>query len=54
MFVPNWIAGPFYLFAFVLLVALRVGPEERMMLKRFGSEHETYRQASKCLIPELW
>jgi hypothetical protein len=25
MFVPNWIAGPFYLFAFVLLFALRLG-----------------------------
>ena len=54
LFVPNWLAGPLYLCAFVLLFALRVGPEERMMLERFGSEYETYMQTSKRLIPGVW
>jgi protein-S-isoprenylcysteine O-methyltransferase Ste14 len=54
LFVPNWIAGPFYLCAFVLLFALRLGPEERMMLDRFGSEYETYMQRSKRLFPGVW
>ena len=54
LFVPNWIAGPFYLCAFVLMFFLRVGPEERMMLERFGSDYETYMQASKRLIPGIW
>ena len=34
--VPNWITGPFEFFAFVLMFALRIGPEERMMLEHFG------------------
>jgi len=54
LFVPNWIAGPLYLCAFVLLFALRVGPEERMMLERFGSGYESYMQTSKRLIPGVW
>lgn len=52
--VPNWLAGPLYLCAFVLLFALRVGPEERMMLERFGGEYETYMQVSQRLIPGIW
>jgi protein-S-isoprenylcysteine O-methyltransferase Ste14 len=27
LFVPNWVAGPFELFAFALMFALRIGPE---------------------------
>jgi protein-S-isoprenylcysteine O-methyltransferase Ste14 len=54
LFVPNWIAGPFELFAFTLMFALRVGPEERMMRERFGSDYENYAKASKRLIPSIW
>ncbi len=54
LFVPNWIAGPFEFCAFVLMFALRVGPEERMMLQHFGSEYETYMKASQRLIPGVW
>jgi protein-S-isoprenylcysteine O-methyltransferase Ste14 len=54
LLVPNWMAGPFEFFAFVLLFALRIGPEERMMLDRFGDEYQTYAKTSKRLIPGVW
>jgi protein-S-isoprenylcysteine O-methyltransferase Ste14 len=54
LFVPNWIAGPFEFFAFLLMFALRVGPEERMMLARFGTDYENYMRRSKRLIPGIW
>jgi len=52
--VPNWLAGPGYLAAFVLLVALRLGPEERLMLETFGPTYEQYRSRTRRLIPGLW
>jgi protein-S-isoprenylcysteine O-methyltransferase Ste14 len=54
LFVPNWIAGPFEFFAFALMFALRLGPEERMMLERFGSDYEDYMKTSKRLVPGVW
>jgi protein-S-isoprenylcysteine O-methyltransferase Ste14 len=54
LFVPNWIAGPFELCAFTLMFFLRIGPEERMMLERFGGEYETYMRSSRRLIPAIW
>jgi protein-S-isoprenylcysteine O-methyltransferase Ste14 len=49
--VPNWVAGLSYMVAIVLLVALRLGPEERMMLETFGPQYETYRARTKRLVP---
>jgi protein-S-isoprenylcysteine O-methyltransferase Ste14 len=49
---PNWIAGPAYLFGFGLLYVLRVNAEERMMLDRFGAEYEDYRRRSGRLFPK--
>jgi protein-S-isoprenylcysteine O-methyltransferase Ste14 len=51
---PNWLAGPSYLVAFGLLFALRVGPEERMMLEEFGKDYEAYMARTKRLIPGAW
>lgn len=51
---PNWLAGPSYLVSILLLVPLRVGPEERMMLQTFGAEYESYRATTKRLIPGVW
>ena len=51
---PNWVAGPAYLVAVGALVALRIGPEERMMVERFGGEYEAYVLRSKRLVPEVW
>jgi protein-S-isoprenylcysteine O-methyltransferase Ste14 len=52
--VPNWVAGPSYGAAMVLLFALRLGPEERMMLEEFGSDYEAYVQRTKRLVPGIW
>ena len=51
---PNWLAGPSYGVAMILLFAFRVGPEERMMLEEFGKGYEVYRGATKRLVPGVW
>ncbi len=51
---PNWVAGPSYLVAMGLLVALRLGPEERMMREKFGSEYVAYCARTKRLFAGLW
>lgn len=51
---PNWVAGPSYLAAMLVLVALRLGPEERMMRERFGDEYAGYASRAKRLIPWIW
>jgi protein-S-isoprenylcysteine O-methyltransferase Ste14 len=52
--VPNWLIGPAYGVAMVLLVAFRLGPEERMMLEEFGDSYRTYTATTKRLIPGVW
>jgi protein-S-isoprenylcysteine O-methyltransferase Ste14 len=52
--VPNWIAGPSYLIALVILVAFRLGPEERMMRKKFGRDYDAYVSQTKRLVPGVW
>jgi protein-S-isoprenylcysteine O-methyltransferase Ste14 len=54
LMLPNWVAGPSYLVACAILVALRVGPEERMMLEEFGKGYETYLARTDRLFPGLW
>lgn len=51
---PNFVAGPAYLAATVALVALRVKPEERMMLETFGSEYQAYAARTAKFVPGLW
>lgn len=51
---PNWVAGPAYLLAVVLLISLRLSPEERMMREEFGQAYEEYMQRTKRLLPGLW
>ena len=52
--VPNWIVGPSYLVAMVLLFALRLGPEERLMEDEFGESYRDYVKRTKRLIPGIW
>ena len=52
--IPNWIAGPCYAAAMLLLVALRLGPEETLMRDRFKDEYDTYVSRTKRLIPGVW
>lgn len=51
---PNFVAGPSYGVAMVLLVALRLGPEERMMLEEFGEGYSQYMARTKRLVPGVW
>ena len=51
---PNWLAGPSYGVALLVLVACRLGPEEQMMRKRFGEAYDAYRARTKRLIPGLF
>ena len=51
---PNYVAGPSYGVAMVLLVAFRLGPEERMMIEEFGERYAAYRARTKRLVPGLW
>jgi protein-S-isoprenylcysteine O-methyltransferase Ste14 len=52
--VPNWFAGPSYLVALLLLVVVRVGPEERMMRERFGGAWDAYAARTKRILPGVW
>jgi protein-S-isoprenylcysteine O-methyltransferase Ste14 len=51
---PNWVAGPSYLVVMVLLILARVGPEERLMLQRFGADYAAYQERTARLIPRVW
>lgn len=51
---PNYVAGPSYGVTMALLVALRIGPEERMMLEEFGKDYQEYRARTKRLVPGIW
>jgi protein-S-isoprenylcysteine O-methyltransferase Ste14 len=51
---PNWLVGPSYGAAMALLIALRLGPEERMMREEFGKEYEAYMLKTKRLVPGVW
>jgi protein-S-isoprenylcysteine O-methyltransferase Ste14 len=51
---PNWLAGPSYGVAMLLLVALRLRAEERMMHEQFGKDYEAYRGRTWRLIPGVW
>ena len=54
LLLPNWVAGPSYAIAMLLIFAFRLGPEERMMLEEFGGDYEAYRTRTKRLVPGVW
>jgi protein-S-isoprenylcysteine O-methyltransferase Ste14 len=49
----NWIAGPAGFVAFLALYCVRVGPEERMLSKRFGPEWDNHVRRTGRLLPRL-
>jgi protein-S-isoprenylcysteine O-methyltransferase Ste14 len=51
---PNWLVGPSYGVAMVLIFAFRMVPEERMLLEEFGKDYKAYKAKSKRLIPGVW
>ena len=52
--VPNWVAGPSNLLAFAILLALRVRPEEEMMVQQFGDQYADYTARTNRLVPRIW
>ena len=52
--IPNWVAGFSNLIAFALLLALRLGAEEKMMAEQFGDEYAAYSSRTKRLVPGVW
>ncbi len=52
--VPNWVVGPSYVVAMLLMCGLRVGPEEKLMRDEFNGEYEVYASRTKRLIPGVW
>lgn len=52
--VPNWVAGPSCGVAMIILFALRVVVEERLMLEHFGKDYEMYMARTKRFVPGIW
>jgi protein-S-isoprenylcysteine O-methyltransferase Ste14 len=52
--VPNWVVGPSYAVAMLLLCALRLGPEEELMREKFKGEYEVYASRTKRFVPGVW
>ena len=54
LLLENWFAGWPFLVTFVLLYALRVPREERMMLEQFGDEYRNYMAQTGGMTPRFW
>jgi protein-S-isoprenylcysteine O-methyltransferase Ste14 len=53
LLLSNWLAGPSFLLAFLLMFVLRIGGEEQMMLEKFGEAYADYANRTDRLIPHL-
>jgi protein-S-isoprenylcysteine O-methyltransferase Ste14 len=49
----NWLVGVIYLLPLTLMVAMRIGLEEKMMLERFGEPYRQYMERTGRLLPRL-
>jgi protein-S-isoprenylcysteine O-methyltransferase Ste14 len=54
LLLPNWLAGPSCLVAFLLMLAFRLGPEEQMMRDKFGDDYLAYVRRTKRLVAGVW
>lgn len=54
LLLANWIAGPSFLIAAMLLLAVRLPAEERTMATEFGEAYRDYAGRTKRLIPGVW
>jgi protein-S-isoprenylcysteine O-methyltransferase Ste14 len=53
MLLQNWLAGPSFFVASILLYIRRIPREEEMMIKEFGKEYEDYMEKTGRLLPKL-
>ena len=49
----NWFVGGLYLVIAILMYLDRVGPEEQMMIDRFGDEYRRYMEKTGRLVPSV-
>ena len=54
LLLPNWLVGPSCLFAFLLMLTLRLEREEDMMREKFGDSYVAYMGKTKRLISSVW
>jgi protein-S-isoprenylcysteine O-methyltransferase Ste14 len=54
LILPNYVAGLSSGVTMALLVALRMRPEERMMLEEFRNDYQEYMAVTKRLVPGIW
>ena len=52
--IPNWVAGFTNMIALAVLIALRLGAEEKMMAEQFGDEYAAYSARTKRFVPGVW
>ena len=52
--IPNWVAGFSNVTALAVLLALRLGAEEKMMAGQFGDEYAAYSARTKRFVPGIW
>jgi protein-S-isoprenylcysteine O-methyltransferase Ste14 len=53
LLLPNWLAGPGGLLAFLAFYLVRVPQEERMMLEHFGESYCAYSAQTGRVVPRL-
>lgn len=54
LLLPNWIAGPAALVAWVALFSVRIPREEAMMIEAFGEEYRAYMARTARLVPGVF
>jgi protein-S-isoprenylcysteine O-methyltransferase Ste14 len=53
LLLQNWIAGLGGFISFLPMYLLRVGPEEQMMMDKFGDEYRRYMERTGRVLPRL-
>lgn len=51
--VANWLVGPSYFLAVLLMYVFRIDKEEKMLIERFGEQYLDYMKTTNRLFPKL-
>lgn len=54
LIIPNWVAGPTFLFFSIILLVIRIPKEEKMMLNEFGNDYKVYMKRTGRVFPKIW